>query len=247
MRRADTARMGSKRLSIAELIVLLQAKLQAVAASPVEIMGWAAALLGAGFVIAGAFVRTMIPLRWLAVVSNLGFVIYGALLSHPLTFVVALLLLLANLYRAREMMHLVRQVRRAVSDRDSRGLWLRPYMRAQRLAPGSILFHKGDAADQLYCLVEGQIELTEIGVQLEPGKIFGEIAFFAPDRRRTQTARCIGRCVVLAIDEATLKQLYFQNPAFGFHLIELVAGRLTQDVRRVEQRLAGGTPPSEQV
>ena len=43
--------------------------------------------------------------------------------------------------------------------------------------------------------------------------------------------------------EATLKQLYHQNPGFGFHLISLVAARLSQDVRRIEQRLAELSPP----
>jgi hypothetical protein len=44
------------------------------------------------------------------------------------------------------------------------------------------------------------------------------------------------------IDEPTLKQLYLQNPGFGFHLIGLVAARLSQDVRRVEQQLAERGP-----
>lgn len=77
---------------------------------------------------------------------------------------------------------------------------------------------------------------------LEPGNIFGEIAFFAPDKRRTHTARCASASTVLTVDEVTLKQLYFQNPAFGFHLIGLLAGRLSQDVRRIESRFAGAQP-----
>jgi argininosuccinate lyase len=48
---------------------------------------------------------------------------------------------------------------------------------------------------------------------------------------------------VLLVDEPTLKKLYHQNPSFGFHLITLVAARLSQDVRRVEQRLAERSPP----
>ncbi len=43
------------------------------------------------------------------------------------------------------------------------------------------------------------------------------------------------------IDEVTLKQLYHQNPSFGFHLIGLVVGRLSEDVRRIEKRLAAVT------
>ena len=46
------------------------------------------ALLSAGvaalLVIVSAFVKTMIPLRWLAVASNFGFIVYGLLYPAPL-------------------------------------------------------------------------------------------------------------------------------------------------------------------
>jgi len=89
------------------------------------------------------------------------------------------------------------------------------------------------------------MELAEIGQPLPAGRIFGEIALFSPNRFRTQTVRCITACTVLEIHESTVKQLYYQNPAFGFHLIELLAGRLSSDVERAERRLAGEEGPRE--
>jgi len=44
---------------------------------------------------------------------------------------------------------------------------------------------------------------------------------------------------VLTVDEVTVKQLYFQNPYFDCHPVGLVAGRLSQDVRRIESRFPG--------
>jgi CRP-like cAMP-binding protein len=111
-------------------------------------------------------------------------------------------------------------------------------MRRKRLKAGDVLFRKGDAADHLYFLVEGRIEFVEIGEGMEAGRLFGEIAFFAPDKRRTLTARCTTDCLVLRIDEATFQQLYFQNPAFGFQVVTLVAGRLMADRKRLEHQLA---------
>jgi CRP/FNR family cyclic AMP-dependent transcriptional regulator len=216
----------------------LQAQVMVVLASPRDLIAYLAGGLAASFVIGAAFVRTMIPLRWLAVAGNLGFVIFGALHPQYLTLFVSAVLLPINVHRARQMMRLTRRVKAAEAAGDLSGLWLRPYMKSRKLKPGTVLFRKGDLADHLYCLADGQIELVEIGVRLEPGIIFGEIAFFAPDRRRTLTARCVGACTVLMVDEVTLKQLYYQNPSFGFHLIGLVVGRLSQDVRRVEQRVA---------
>jgi CRP/FNR family transcriptional regulator, cyclic AMP receptor protein len=226
-------------VSIAELLTLAQDQLAAVLSSPKHIVAYLAAAMAATFVISAAFVRTMIPLRWLAVAGNVAFVIYGALHPQYLTLVISVVLLPINIHRARQMMRLTRRVKAAESASDLSGLWLRPYMKPRRLTQGTVLFRKGDLADHLYCLVDGQIELDDIGVTLEPGKIFGEIAFFAPDKRRTHTARCVSACTVLMVDEVTLKELYFQNPSFGFHLIGLVAGRLSQDVRRIEKRFSG--------
>jgi CRP/FNR family transcriptional regulator, cyclic AMP receptor protein len=225
-------------VSIAELLTQAQAHLAAVLDSPRDIVAYLAGALAASFVIGAAFVRTMIPLRWLAVAGNVGFIIFGVLHPQYLTLVVAAVLLPINVRRALQMMRLARRVKAADLDSDHSGLWLRPYMKPRRLKPGTVLFRKGDTADHLYCLVDGQVELVEIGLRLEPGKIFGEIAFFAPDRRRTLSARCVEEATVLSIDEVTLLQLYHQNPGFGLHLMGLVAARLSMDVKRVEQRLA---------
>ena len=70
---------------------------------------------------------------------------------------------------------------------------------------------------------------------VEPGNIFGEIAFFAPDRGRTVTATAEDDARVYFIYEASLKQLYFQNPSFGYFLINLVARRLSDNVTRLER------------
>lgn len=206
-------------------------------ASPEGRVALASAGLASALILAGSFVKTMIPLRWLAVGSNLGFIAYGALYPQLPMLVLHVLLLPINLYRAVEMVRLTRRVNAAAQAHDSSGLWLRPYMKRRRLKPGAVLFRKGDLADHLYLLASGRIELVEIGTELPAGRIFGEIAFFAPDRRRTLTARCVEASEVLAIDESTVRQLYFQNPNFGFQMIGLVAGRLTADIRRLETTL----------
>jgi CRP-like cAMP-binding protein len=203
------------------------------------------ALVSAGvagaLTVAGTFFKTMIPLRWLAVGSNMGFMVYGALFPSLPMMVLHAVLLPINVYRAAEMVRLTRRVNAAAAERDTSGLWLRPYMKRRRLAAGTVLFRKGDTADHLYMLAEGRIELVEIGVELEPGRVFGEIAFFAPDRRRTLTARCLEPCQLLSIDESTVRQLYYQNPDFGFQVIGLVAGRLIADISRLEAKVAAAT------
>jgi CRP-like cAMP-binding protein len=120
-------------------------------------------------------------------------------------------------------------------------------MKPLRLREGKVLFRKGDKADRLFLLTDGELELVEAGARLQPGRIFGEIALFSPEHVRTNTVRCVTRCVVLAIHESTVRQLYFQNPAFGFHLIELLAARLSTDVGRAERRAEASEQRTEEV
>lgn len=212
---------------------------------PDQLLAAVAAVLGGVFVIVSAFVRTMIPLRWLAVASNLGFIGYGLL--HPSFVMVALhgVLLPVNLWRVWQMVWLSRRVFESTTDRQQLEVWLRPYMRSRRLRAGAVLFKRGAVADRLYYLAQGRVELTELNRTLEAGQMFGEIAFFAPDRRRTSSARCLSECTVLSIDEATFKQLVYQNPGFGLAIVGLIAGRLSNDVRRLQASVdaAGKLPP----
>ena len=205
--------------------------------SPKQILAHLAAGIGITLVVVAAFVRTMIPLRLLAVGSNVGLLIYGALRPSPITMAIAAVLLPVNIYRAIEMTRLTRRVNRAEVAGNQSGVWLRPYMKARKLRKGQVLFHKGDRADRMYLLVQGDMELEDIKVRLDTGRIFGEIALFSPNKIRTHTVKCLTPCIVLAISYGTVKQLYFQNPAFGFHLIELLASRLGQDVERAERQL----------
>jgi CRP/FNR family cyclic AMP-dependent transcriptional regulator len=233
---------------IIELFQHAAAMVDSLLATPQGRLALASAGVASLFNIAGTFVKTMIPLRWMAVGSNFGFMVYGALFPSLPMLVLHALLLPINSIRALEMMRLVRRVRRAASDKTNAGFWLRPYMTRRRLKAGEVIFRKGDKADRLYLLAEGKIELVEIGATLTPGGIFGEIAFFHPDKVRTLTARCLEPCQLLSIDESGMRQLYYQNPEFGFQLIGLVAGRMHADVERLraqveEQRAIDAAAP----
>ena len=225
-----------------QLAAQLSAFLNSEVASPIQILALCAAALAVGFTISSSFVKTMVPLRWLSVLSNCGFLAYGLL--HP-TLVMALMhgvLLPINCVRLAEMTRLTRRVVRATNNRDLSGIWLKPYMRKTRHKAGEVLFERGDVADHLYILVEGRIDFVEIGASVGPGQMFGEIAFFSPDRRRTLGARCGEDCTLLSIDQSTVRQLYFQNPEFGFEIVGLVASRLTADVARLRAQLVTHPP-----
>ncbi len=228
-----------------DLPVFLAAQAERFLASlsqPAELAAVISAAVAGLLVIVSTVVRTMIPLRWLAVGSNVGFIVYGLL--HPSVMMVVLhaVLLPVNLWRVRQMVSLTRRVSASAPDPRQMEIWLRPYMRSRRHRAGKRLFERGAEADRLYFLVEGEVELPEVGRRLQPGQMFGEIAFFAPDRRRSSSARCVTDCTVMSIDEDTFKQLVYQNPDFGLEVVRLIAGRLSQDVQRLQA--GNGQPPA---
>ena len=171
---------------------------------------------------------------------------YSLLLGLYPGVVLNALLLPFNIYRLVEMRRLIKQVTpRGLAAQGDLSVWwrcaldwLKPFMKKHKVKNGEVLFSKGDKADHLYFLVDGDIRLREIDKHMEPGQLFGEIAFFSPEGVRTNTAECVGDGSVLRIGESALKQLYFQNPKFGFYLVRLVSSRLSSDIQRLEAQLA---------
>jgi CRP/FNR family transcriptional regulator, cyclic AMP receptor protein len=204
-----------------------------------EVVAYGAAFVAGCLVCVSFFMKTIIPLRVVAIGSNVGFIAFGVITKTWPILALHGVLLPINIYRLGQMFRLTRRVEAAAAGGgDPTDVWLRPYMTTRKLAAGTTLFRKGDPATEIFYLAEGRIEFVEIGEDLPPGKIFGEIAFFTEQRLRTMTARCREKSTVLAIDEATLKQLYYQNPEFGFYLVRLVAQRLAKNVERLELQLA---------
>lgn len=195
-------------------------------------MGYIAATL----VFTTFWMKTMVPLRVLGITSNVFFIAYGYLaLAYPPLFLHVLLLPL-NLYRLREMLRLTGQVERAVGG-DLDMAWLKPFASSRAMNSGDVLFDKGEQADRLYFVVSGSCQLLESGIEIRPGNVVGELAMLSPDKTRTQSLKCRQTGELLEISYSQVKQLYFQNPKFGFYFLELTTKRLFENVARLEDEL----------
>lgn len=196
-------------------------------------MGWVeiAGYIASALVFATFCMKTMIPLRIAAIVSNLVFIVYAFFGGLYPIFILHSVLLPMNIWRMIQMHRLIRRVETAARG-DLSVDWLKPYMASESRPAGDILFRRGDEADRLYMLLSGRIELEEIAVTLTPGDLFGEIALFSSDHRRTQTARCVTDIELLWISERDLAQLCYQNPAVAFHLLRLITNRLSANSSR---------------
>jgi hypothetical protein len=195
------------------------------------------ALVGAIFYVATLMVRTIVPLRIIGIISIVFFIGYGALAGAVATFFLYLLSLPINIIRLRQMLNLVKKAR--VSAQGDLSMdWLRPFMSPRKYKQGEVLFHKGDPANEMFYTVSGKFLVKEIGIELPPGRIMGELGFIDPKNRRTQTVESLENSEVLTITYDRLLELYFQNPEFGYYFLRLTTERLMQNIGRLEANLA---------
>jgi CRP-like cAMP-binding protein len=195
------------------------------------------ALIGAVFFVATLLTRTMVPLRVSNMVSNLSFAAYGALAGDIKTFLLYLLLFPINAVRLRQMLKLVEKARTATQG-DMSMEWLKPFMTERRYRRGDILFKKDEAANEMLLTVTGKFLVKEIGVELPPGNLMGELGFLTPNNRRTATIECLEDGQVLSITYDRLLEIYFQNPQFGYYFLVLTSQRLLENIARLEETLA---------
>jgi CRP-like cAMP-binding protein len=191
------------------------------------------ALVGAIFYVATLMMRTIVPLRVIGIISIAFFIAYGVVAGAVSTFLLYLLSLPINVIRLRQMLSLVKKARTSAQG-DLSMDWLRPYMTPRKYRKGDVLFRKGDVGNEMFLTVTGKFLVSEINVEVPPGRIMGELGFVAPKNRRTQTVQCIESGDVLTITYETLLELYFQNPEFGYYLLSLTSERLLQNASRLE-------------
>jgi CRP-like cAMP-binding protein len=81
----------------------------------------------------------------------------------------------------------------------------------------------------MYFVSHGRVRFEELGVEMGKGALFGEIGIFSHDKSRTATAKTTEDSSLLAIDADKVRELYYQNPDFGFFIVDLITRRLMED------------------
>jgi signal-transduction protein with cAMP-binding, CBS, and nucleotidyltransferase domain len=182
--------------------------------------------------------KTMIPLRIVSMTCNALFIVYGFFSGIYPTLILNLILLPLNTLRLQQMRKLIEDVEAAASYGETSIDWLKPFMSRGKFSKGDIVFRKGDQADAMYYSVSGRYRLQEMGIEIPTGQVFGDLGLLAPDNRRTQTIECIEDGEVLTATYQQVKELYFQNPQFGFYFLRLTTERLFDNIGRLEKELA---------
>jgi hypothetical protein len=191
------------------------------------------ALLGATFYAGTFLMPTMVRLRVFGILSAVFFMAYGLLATAIPTFLMYLCLLPINTFRLFQIMKLVKKARVAAQG-DLSIDWLKPFMDTRTYKKGDVLFLKGQKADEMFLITTGKFLVKEIGVELLPGRLMGELGFVTPNNKRTQSVECIEDGAVMTITYDRLLEVYFDNPDFGYFFLRLSSDRLLQNMARME-------------
>jgi hypothetical protein len=199
-------------------------------------VGTAGSAFASVIVLATYSMKTMIPLRIFGILSNVVFIVTSL---HSGTYVITVLhtvMLPLNTYRLMQMLKLVRGVRSSLSE-DLNMEWLKPFMTKRYCRKGDVLFAKDSVADEMYYTMSGRYRLVEMGIDIPPGQIIGELGMLAPSNRRTASFECIEDGMLLTVTYQQVKELYFQNPEFGFYFLRLATARLFENISRLQNQL----------
>jgi CRP/FNR family transcriptional regulator, cyclic AMP receptor protein len=197
-----------------------------------EAIGW----LGAVLAVTGSAMRTIIPLRCIGIGANICSLIFSSFTGNYPSLAVNLILLPLNGMRLYQMLGLIKRVKQA-SRSDLSMDWLKPFMTRHKTRTGELLFAKGDVADCMFFTISGRYRLKEIDIELLQGQVVGEMGFMSPSNTRTQTLECLEAGEVLSISYDEVRQLYFQNPEFGFYFLRLASERLFSNMEKMEEEI----------
>lgn len=96
------------------------------------------------------------------------------------------------------------------------------------LPAGKVIFSEGDAGDNLYAVIDGEVEIVRgdrVLATVAKGGVFGEMAL-VDDRPRSATARAKSDCRLAPVNSKRFLLLVQNSPFFALQLLRLLAERL---------------------
>lgn len=200
-----------------------------------ESLGYVVGFIGAALMVASYLMKSMLPLRLVALSANVFLIIYAVQFGSWPTVALYLAMVPINIKKVREILKLVRAIEHAKADSPV-GEWLLPHMTRRLAKAGETLWRRGDKATEMLYVESGQLKLIEYDTTIGPGAIVGEIGLFAPDNRRTRTIVCATDCTLYSLSSEGMAKLYFQNPKLGFHVMRVIVARLMHDADVAAQK-----------
>jgi voltage-gated potassium channel len=103
-------------------------------------------------------------------------------------------------------------------------------LRSQSCERGEVIVRRGEAAESMYLIAEGEveIELPDRRVTMGPGHFFGEIAALKKSER-SATVRALDHAKLLVLDAADLHHLMDRSPRMAERIREVAAERVGRE------------------
>lgn len=198
----------------------------------IELIGYGSTAL----TVATYAMKTIVPLRLVSIATSFFSITYALAVGVWPMLLTALLVLPLNCIRLYQMLRLLRQIRNT-PDSEYIVEWLHPFSNRRRYKAGEVVFEKGDKADYMLLIESGRYLLPEIGKEYVAGGLVGEVGFVTPDQRRTLTLVCVEDGAAGAVSYSDLRQLYFQNPRFGYFFLQLLGQHLVDKLKDSREEL----------
>jgi CRP-like cAMP-binding protein len=96
------------------------------------------------------------------------------------------------------------------------------------LPAGAIIFKEGDAGEEMFGVIEGQVELSTASghvFQVGPDEVFGEMAL-VDSSKRSATAAAATEVSLAVIDRRRFLFLIHETPMFALQVMSTLAERL---------------------
>jgi len=108
-------------------------------------------------------------------------------------------------------------------------------------ANGEYIIRKGEVADCMYVIQEGEVEVIaaqegrEVRLAVRgPGEFIGEMAIFER-QSRSADVRALGSARVLTVDKKNFLRRVHEDPTLAFRLVESMSSR----IRALSEEVAG--------
>ena len=137
---------------------------------------------------------------------------------------------------------------------------LADFSNVKQFPGGRFLFHEGDAGDEMYVILEGQVMISKLipggGEEalaiLGRGDFFGEMALIDGEPRSADAKAFQGPVTAIAFDEKTLKEVLAMESRSALDFMKLLCRLICKRLREIDEKVTGwrimsGSQPVDEV
>ncbi|HEY0782401.1 MAG TPA: cyclic nucleotide-binding domain-containing protein, partial [Thermoanaerobaculia bacterium] len=124
---------------------------------------------------------------------------------------------------------------------------LATFSKEERFAAGASLFQEGDEGSEMYVVLEGKAMISkyipgageEALAILERGDFFGEMSLIDGEPRSADARAYAGPLTVLALDQATVREVLALDPQAALELLQLLCRLIANRLREIDEKVVG--------